>query len=188
MPICPQWKWYMPDPGTRDEPYPINSVVEGSITLIETEENGKDTYKVRIVTNELEKLQMFFECAVDDHAKKVLEYEAKYQPEGEARHYGLIIVKPGLKLKKDTMVMDFISYHRHPTAFTTEPTACRYGISAYNEAFETRTLKEGALKKLKEGAPKKLDEWDGKKAKRYRRKVKKVLKEAMPQIGVSAPK
>lgn len=177
MPICPILKWYMPEPGSRDKPFPINSVVEGSITLRETE---KDTYRVRIVTYELEKRQQYFECAVDDYAKDVLEKEGKYQPRGKARHYGLIIVRPGLKLA-DSIVMDFISYHRHPTAFATEPTASRYGISAYNEVFETRALKERALKKLRE--------LDGKKAMQSKRKaLKKVLKEAIPPIEARALK
>ena len=155
MGICPQARWYMPDNprDPRDLPFPINSVVEGSIELIETEGKKKDTYKVRIVTNELEKRKMFFECDVADQARKVLEYEAKYQTEGKARHsrhYGLIIIRPGPELKEYTMVTDFISYHRHPTAFTTGPTYCRYGISDYTEAFEKRTLDEGVLKNLGE--------------------------------------
>jgi hypothetical protein len=155
----------------RDQPFPINSVVEGSIELIETEGKKKDTYKVRIVTNELEKRKMFFECDINDYARKVLEYEAKHQtedqPECKVRHYGLIIVRPGPELKEYTMVTDFISYHRHPTAFITRPTASRYGISDYTEAFEKRTLDEGVLKNLRESYdPKPVD----------RNKMEKVLK------------
>lgn len=156
MAVCPILKWYMPDDpeNPRDLPYPINSVVEGSIELIETKEKGKETYKVRIVTNELEKRKVFFECDVADQARKVLEYEAKNQPKGKARHYGLIIMRPGPELKEHTMVTDFISYHRHPTDFTTEPTACRYGISAYNEEFERRATEEEVLKEKPSKNPK----------------------------------
>lgn len=162
MPICPILKWYMTPEG---EPlYAINSVVEGSITLEPpTTENGKHT--VRIITNGLEKHHKFFECAVDDTARQVLEKEAQHQPNRRAQHYGLIIVKPGSKKLADSIVVDFISFHRHPTDFTNEPTASRYGISAYNEVFERLALEE-------------LHEIDHRKA---QQPVIKILEETMAQ-------
>jgi hypothetical protein len=163
MPICSQWKWYMTPTG---EPlYAINSVVEGSITLETPKpENGKHEYTVRIVTNELEKHHKFLECAVDDYARTVLEKEAQYQPNRRAQHYGLIIVKPGSKKLTDSTVVDFISFHRHPTDFTNEPTTSRYGLSVYNEVFNKLALEE--LKGLdhqtaQESASKVLKEYVG---------------------------
>lgn len=171
MPICPILKWYMPDNPNdpRDLPYPISSVVEGSIKLIEIKGKKKDTYKVRIVTKELEKHQMYFECGVTERAMKVLEYEAKYQSERTSQHYGLIILEPGLKMK-DSTVMDFISYHRHPTAFTTEPTECRYDIAVYNEVFEMQTLKERALTKFGDS-----------KRKQIKQAARRITREALAQ-------
>ncbi|MCS6302421.1 MAG: hypothetical protein H8K07_01950 [Nitrospira sp.] len=145
---CSIWRWYEGE-GKREKPFAINSVVEGSITLIKLPKNGKKEegeYKARIITYELEKRQKYFECAVDDYARQVLEKEAEYQPKGKTQHYGLIIVRPGRPNLVDSMVMDFISFHRHPVVDTEKPTTSRYGISAYNEVFETRALKELALK------------------------------------------
>lgn len=167
--ICPITKWYMPEPGSKEQPFPINSVIEGSITLIETEGKKNDTYKVRIVTHGLEKRQSYFECGIDDYAKKVLEYEAEHQPKGTVRHYGLIIYRPGPVKLADSTVTDFISYHRHPTVVTTKPTASRYGISAYNEVFEARAIEERALKQSGERDSKKLQKVD-------RKAIEKVFK------------
>jgi hypothetical protein len=150
----------MPEPGSKDQAFPINSVVEGSITLIETDGKKKDKHKVRIVTADFEKRQNYFECAIDDYAKKVLEYDAKDQPTVTAQHYGLIIYRPGPVKLADSTVTDFISYHRHPTDVTTRPTASRYGISAYNEVFEVRAIKERALKKIGERYSKKPQQVD----------------------------
>lgn len=165
---CSIWRWY---PAKDRKPaFPINSVVEGSITLIETpkkKKNGKNEYNVRIITYELEKRREYFECAVDDHARQVLEKETEYHPDGEAWHYGLIIVKPGQPNLADSIVKDFISFHRHPVVDTEKPTSSRYGISTYNEVFETRADKEKALKKL-----------DPKKAKQS---AKKVTEEGLSQ-------
>lgn len=159
---CSIWRWYE----RGRDPFAINSVVEGSIALIENPKKGKKEkgkYKARIITYELEKRQKYFECAVSDYVKKVLEYEAEYQPDGEGQHYGLIIVRPGRPKLADSIVMDFISFHRHPVVDTDQPTVSRYGISTYNEVFEARALKEGALKKLGDS--------DRKKAKRSARKI-----------------
>lgn len=158
MPICPILKWYMTPTG---EPlYAINSVVEGSITL-EAPKTENDNYTVRIVTNELEKHHKFLECAVDEKARKVLEKEAQHQPNRKAQHYGLIIVKPGAEKLVDSTVVDFISFHRHPTDFTNEPTTSRYGISAYNEVFDRLALgelKEADHQKAQQSASKVLQE------------------------------
>lgn len=155
MPICPILKWYMTPAG---EPlYAINSVVEGSITL-QTPKTENGTYTVRIVTNELEKYHKFIECSVDDYAKKVLEKEAQHQPNRKAQHYGLIILEPGSKKLGDSTVVDFISFHRHPTDFTDEPTTSRYGISAYNEVFDRLALEELDHKKAQDSASKVLQE------------------------------
>ncbi len=174
---CSIWRWY---PAKDRKPaFSINSVVEGSITLIETpkkKKNGENEYNVRIITYELEKRREYFECAVDDHARQVLEKETEYHPDekeaehhpdGEAWHYGLIIVKPGQPNLADSIVKDFISFHRHPVVDTEKPTSSRYGISTYNEVFETRADKEKALKKL-----------DPKKAKQS---AKKVTEEGLSQ-------
>lgn len=141
---CPIFKWYEED-GERGA-FAINSIVEGSITLISTKTPKKEEYKARIVTYELEKRQKFFECAVDPYVMKVLEEEAENQPKGKARHYGLIIIQPGREKLSDSIVVDFISFHRHPTAYVKGPTVSRYGISAYTEVFDTLALKELALK------------------------------------------
>lgn len=163
MPICSQWKWYMTPTG---EPlYAINSVVEGSITLEPPNtENGKYKYTVRIVTSELERQHKFFECAIDDYARKILEKEAQYQPSRKAQHYGLIIVKPGFKRLTDSTVVDFISFHRHPADFTNEPTTARYGISSYNEVFNKlalEELRELDHQKAQESASKIFEEYVG---------------------------
>lgn len=145
---CSIWRWYEGD-GKREKPFAINSVVEGSLALITTPKKGKkekDEYKARIITYELEKRQKYFECAVSDYVKEVLEKEAGYQSKGKTQHYGLIIVKPGRPNLADSIVMDFISFHRHPVVDTEKPTTSRYGIATYNEVFETRALKELALK------------------------------------------
>lgn len=173
---CSIWRWYEEDKKRGLEPFAINSVVEGFITLIGTPTKGKrkkGEYKARIITSELEKRETYFECAVGDHAKKVLEYEAGYQSKGETQHYGLIIVRPGLPKLADSIVVDFISFHRHPVVDTKEPTTSRYGISTYNEVFEARALKERALKKLGESSRKKA-----------KQSARKITREGMSQISV----
>ena len=81
------------------------------------------------------------ECAVADYVKTILEKEAEGQ-EGEVRHYGLIIVRPGKEKLSDSEVVDFISFHRDPRINTKQPTASRNDITAYNTVFEKLVLEQ----------------------------------------------
>ena len=132
MPICPILKWYTyKDDTGRERAFPINSVIEGTLTIGENE-------RARIDTAGLEKYETFFECAVNGHVKEM------FEKAGVDHDYGLIILRPEKKFSQSEVV-DFISFHRHPTAYLDRPTASRFGISAYNEAFEKEVLKEASI-------------------------------------------
>lgn len=137
MVYCPIWKWYVNPPGSRELDYAINSVITGSIRITETD----GVSRAIIATDNLEKRGMCLQCAVNNNVKEILYKEAKGQ-KGEVQHYGLIIVRPGKEKLSDSEVVDFISFHRHPTNQSVEPTPSRYDISAYNRVFEELVVLE----------------------------------------------
>lgn len=134
MPYCPIWRWYVYPRGSRELDYAINSAITGSIKVTKSG-------RANIATDKLQSLGEHLECAVADYVKTILEKEAEGQ-EGEVRHYGLIIVRPGKEKLSDSEVVDFISFHRDPRVNTKQPTASRNDISAYNEVFEELFLEE----------------------------------------------
>jgi len=136
MPYCPIWKWYV-YPNNPGLDYVINSAITGSIKVTET--NGVS--RATIATDKLMKSGRGVQCAVNDKVKEILDKEAEGQ-KGEVQHYGLIIVRPGENNLSDSEVVDFISFHRHPTDQTAEATPLRYDISAYNTVFEELVLKQ----------------------------------------------
>lgn len=141
MPYCPIWKWYV---YPRDKngiavksDYVINSAITGSIKVKET--NGVS--RATIATDNLKERGMYLQCAVNNDVKEILYKEAEGQ-KGEVQHYGLIIIRPGKEKLSESEVVDFISFHRHPTNQTAEPTPSRYDISEYNTVFEELVLEQ----------------------------------------------
>jgi hypothetical protein len=136
MRYCPIWRWYMyPDDPRKD--YAINSAITGSIEVI------PKSGRANIATDNLQSRGEHLECAISPYVKKILDAEAEGQPEGKARHYGLIIVRPGKEKElSKSEVVDFISFHRDPKIPTPGPTATRYDLSTYNKVFEELVLKE----------------------------------------------
>jgi hypothetical protein len=137
MGFCPIWRWYEypydpREPGKKEKDYPINSAITGSIKIT----NGR----AYIATDKLEQRGKHLECAVNNFVKKILDEEAEDQPKGKARHYGLIILRPGKKKLSASKVVDFISFYRDPKIKRKLPTRLRYGISAYNKVFEELVL------------------------------------------------
>ena len=130
------FKWYTEGyPGTLpgEKPFPISSVIEGALVLPDPKDN-----MAHIVTYELEQQGRYLECAISDQVRTLFEKARVTQD------YGLIILQPGEddRLKNST-VLDFISFHRHPTRYTPRPTGSRYGISDYTKQFEKMVLGEG---------------------------------------------
>jgi hypothetical protein len=116
--------------------YPINSAITGSIEII------PNSNRAKIATDELKNEGKHLECAVSDYVKDVLNKEAEGQ-NGNVRHYGLIIVRPGKEKElSKSEVLDFISFHRDPKVQTEKPTDKRYDLSMYNKVFEERVRKE----------------------------------------------
>ena len=126
---CPMFKWYEGERGGESE-LPINSVIEGSL-IIPKKGNA------RIVTRELERYGKDFECALDSNVRKI------FGRAGVDQDYGLIIFLPGEYGKlSESKVVDFISFHRHPSRYTKKPTSSRFGITDYTEVFDALALKE----------------------------------------------
>lgn len=125
---CPMFKWYTE--GYGEKPFPISSVIEGALILPEKKNN-----LAHIVTYELEQQGTYLECAISDQVRTL------FEKAGVTQDYGLIILQPGEddRLRNST-VLDFISFHRHPTRYTQMPTGSRYGISDYTKQFDKMVL------------------------------------------------
>ena len=125
---CPMFGWY--ESRGNEPELPINSVIEGSLIV---PQNGN----ARIATRELERRGKDFECAVDSKVRDIF-YRA-----GVEQDYGLIIFLPGEYRKlSGSKVVDFISFHRHPSDYTKKPTSSRFGVTDYTEVFDTLALEE----------------------------------------------
>ena len=131
---CPMFGWYEASRNIGKPELPINSVIEGSLIV---SQNGN----ARIVTRELERrgngFEKGFEFAIDSKVRNM------FDRAGVEQDYGLIVVLPGEYRKlSGSKVVDFISFHRHPSEYTDKPTSSRFGVADYTEVFDELALKE----------------------------------------------
>lgn len=127
---CPMFGWYEKGEYDTKPELRITSVIEGALVV---QNNGS----ARIVTRELERRGKHIECAV---GSKVLEM---FDRAGAQQDYGLIIFLPGKsRTLSGSEVVDFISFHRHPSQYTTKPTSSRFGVADYTKEFDALALKQ----------------------------------------------
>ena len=126
---CPMFGWYEKDKyGTKPE-LRITSVIEGALTVQNNDRSA------RIVTRELEKRGEHIECTLASQVREM------FHRAGVEQDYGLIIFLPGKSRKlSGSEVVDFISFYRHPSKYTTAPTVTRFGVDDYTREFDALAL------------------------------------------------
>lgn len=157
MPRCPMVGWYEGNPNTRESKLVISSVVEGSLIV---PKKGNARIVTRIFETHEPDPEKGLECAVDPDVRTM------FSRAGAEQDYGLIIFRPKQYRKLSGLkVVDFISFHRHPTKYTSEPTSSRFGVTDYTEVFDELALKGLSRKKAQ-----------------YTKARKRVIKENLPPL------